>query len=161
MTAATPCSGLAPSPENTTSKACRRTQSRRRLFRWPRRRFPLVCGLHATLASPACRHVHPRWQSERDMLNFARAGRSTALPGCRPRVTRQTLGGARKGGSTLATLPFARPPMRIRIAARQNGNQRWHQLGNSLGYWGPCQAVPTRAPASIRWNFGNGDGSHE
>ena len=45
---------------------------------------------------------------------------------------------------------------------RQNGNQRWnHQLGNSLGYWAPCQAVLTRAPASFRWNFGNGDGSHE
>ena len=65
--------------------------------------------------------------------------------------------------TTLATLAFASAAYAdSNCGPRHNGNQRWnHQLGNSLGYWGPCQAVPTRAPASIRWNFGNGDGSHE
>ena len=58
--------------------------------------------------------------------------------------------------ATLATLAFASGAYAdSNYGPRKNGDQCWHhQLGNSLGYWAPCQpshsarAVSTRTPAT-------------
>jgi len=56
--------------------------------------------------------------------------------------------------ATVAALAFALAAAHAdsNYGPRQNGNQCWHhQLGNSLGYWSPCEAAKS-AQAVVRPN---------